>query len=204
MARFVNIDKLSAGSGQMPAFALPSDDLYTPTVEDLLRRLAAIHAPARDTQPKFRFGPWTVVATFLVSICVPGCAAAAIFLIKSQIVDPAETQQALARADRLDRTEPFVRAVNPAKESQARFRETLDVGDLLEPITFRGSIESASLTVLSPTPAPAPAPSHKQKSKRSAAQAPPPKLPVEIPQPDARPPSLLERLFGINVPAPLT
>jgi hypothetical protein len=199
MTRFVNIDKLSAGSERLPVGALPADDLYTPTIEDLLRRLAAINAPERETQPKFRFGPWTVVATFLVSICVPGCAAAAIFLIKSQAIDPAQTQQTLARADRLDRTEAFVRTVNPAEESQAPVRETLNVVDLLEPITFRGSIESAALPGI--PPAPAPAPSHKQKSKRSAGRTPPPKLPVEIPQPEPQPPSFFERLFGVNVPA---
>jgi hypothetical protein len=202
MTRFVTIDQLSAGPEQMPRrHVSPSHDIYTPKIEDLLRRLAQTNAPVRDVQPRFRFGPWALLATFLISICVPGCAAAAIFLIKSQGVDPARTRQALARADRLDLSETSVRNGSHADESQVRFRarinETLNVADVLEPITFRGSIEGATLTVLSAGPAPSP----KRKLKRTAVHIPAPKPPAEPPQPEARAPSLLERLFGMNAPA---
>jgi hypothetical protein len=92
MPRFVDNDRLSADLEKAVSDALEPIDIYTPTIEDLLRRLAEVHAPKRHEQRSFRFGSWAIAAAVLVSLCVPGAAAAAIFLMKSGSFGPCRRQ----------------------------------------------------------------------------------------------------------------
>jgi hypothetical protein len=194
MTRFVDIDDLSADPEQTAADALRSIDIYTPTIENLLRRLAEAHAPERHAQRSFHLGSWAIVAAVMASLCVPGGSAAAIFLMKARTSDRAPAAQALAKTDQLERPEAAMRADNSTDEKQAPFQETLNIADLLEPITFRGSIETASPREASP----APPPSHKRKLKGTTSLVPPPE-PDESPRPAPQSPSFLDRLFGTSV-----
>src|ERR1700754_156443 len=98
MTRFVDTESLSADPEQTVADASASIEVYTPTVENLLRRLAEVHAPERRQQPSFRLSSWAIVAAVMASLCVPGGAAAAIFLMKVRGSDPLpQAAQALAK-----------------------------------------------------------------------------------------------------------
>jgi len=178
-------------------------EIYFPGVDDLLRRLAQSHAD-RQRVARSLSGSWTMAAIGVAClVCLPGCAAAAILLMKSGNFHllPVQAAQVSATADRL----PPIQPIHHFGDAQpVPFREISSRADLFEPVALRGSIRSALLaTPPSDRLAPSPPPANARKSSHRAARAAPLKLPVEILQPPpARPPSLFEKLFSAILPVP--
>lgn len=203
MNRSDAISESATHPAQSAADAAQSVEIYFPGVDDLLRRLVQSRVD-RQSGARSLSGSWTMAAICVVCcICLPGCAAAAIFLMKSGNfhLPPARAERLSATADRL----PLIQPIHHFGDAQpAPFRQISSRADLFEPVALRGSIRSALLaTPPSDRLAPSPPPANARKSSHRAARAAPAKLPVEIPQPlPARPPSLFEKLFSSILPVP--
>lgn len=203
------ISRSAARPAQSGADAAQWVEIYFPGVDDLLRRLVQGHTNGRSAA-RSRSGPWTMATICVVCfIFLPGCAAAAILLMKSGNfhLPPVQVERMSARADRL----PLIQPIHHFGETQsALFGEIGNRADLFEPVALRGSIRSALLAtppsdwvvsdrIASDGIAPNPPPANARKSRRSTARATPVKPSVENPPPP-RPPSLFEKLFSVLLP----
>jgi hypothetical protein len=220
MNRSVAISESEANPGPTGADAAQWVEIYFPGVEDLLRRLVRGQADRRKMVRSLLFGSRTMVTTCVICfICVPGCATAAMFLMKPETfrlvplkILPAQPEQESARANRL----PLIQPIHHFGEARpSSFAEISNKADSFEPDPFesaalRGSIENVpSATPLSSPSASSPSassppPENPRKSRHSANRSTPAKPIVETPQPELQPPSpsLFEKLFGVRQSVP--
>jgi hypothetical protein len=206
MNRLIATGPSSENQTSTPVDAATSVELYLPEVEDLLRRLAkaedllqrANTETGECRSRRWLFGSWTVTtAAVLASICVPGCATGAMFLINVGHFDlaaaPIQQQEILGKADRLSLIEPAHWTDYRASEISAA--EAHEAG-LLEDAALRGAIESSPFQSSTPD-----APTLVQhKLRRIASRAMPVRTPAE--RPEAAPPrttSLFEKLYSVIV-----
>jgi hypothetical protein len=204
MNRPVAIRESEANPAPTGADAAQWVEIYFPGVEDLLRRLVQGQADRRKMVRSLLFGSRTMVTTCVICfICVPGCATAAMFLIKPEnfrLVPPTisavQLEQVSARADRL----PLIQPIHHFGEARPSPFAEISRTDPFEPdplklAALRGSIEN----VLSATPSPSPLPAKPRKSRHNADRTPPAKLIVDGPPSPPPPPapSLFEKLFGV-------
>jgi hypothetical protein len=216
MNRSVAISESEANPGPPGADAAQWVEIYFPGVEDLLRRLVRGQADRRKMVRSLLFGSRTMVTTCVICfICVPGCATAAMFLMKPETFRlvplktlPVQLEQGSARANRL----PLIQPIHHFGEARpSSFAAISNKADSFEPDPFesaalRGSIENApSATPLSSPSASSPSassppPENPRKSRHSANRSTPAKPIVETPQPELQPPSpsLFEKLFGVR------
>jgi hypothetical protein len=230
MNRSIAISESEANPGPTGADAAQWVEIYFPGVEDLLRRLVRGQADRRKMVRSLLFGSRTMVTTCVICfICVPGCATAAMFLMKpenfrlvpaqilpAQILPvqilPVQLEQGSARANRL----PLIQPIHHFGEARpSSFAEISNKADSFEPDPFesaalRGSIENVpSATPLSSPSASSPSassppPENPRKSRHSANRSTAAKPIVETPQPEPRlpSPSLFEKLFGVRQSVP--
>jgi hypothetical protein len=223
MNRSVAISESEADPAPTGADAAQWVEIYFPGVEDLLRRLVQGQADRRKMVRSLLFGSRTMVTTCVIClICVPGCATAAMFLMKpenfrlvsAQILPlkilAVQPEQGSARANRL----PLIQPIHHFGEARpSSFAAISNKAESFEPYPFestalRGSIENvpsatppSSPSASSPS-ASSPSPENSRKSRRSANRSTPAKLIVETPQPEPQPPSLFEKLFGVRQSVP--
>jgi hypothetical protein len=218
MNRSVAISELDANPAPTGADAAQWVEIYFPGVEDLLRRLVRGQADRRKMVRSLLFGSRTMVTTCVIClICVPGCATAAMFLMKpenfrlvpTQILPvqilPVQPEQVPARADRV----PLIQPIHHFGEARpSSFAAISNKADSFEPDPFesaalRGSIQNVPSATPSSSPsASSPPPENLRKSTRSANRSTPAKPIVETPQPEPQPPSLFEKLFGVRQSVP--
>ena len=189
-----------------------STQTHTFEVEALLKSygeaLAARRLREALPQPAATFDSRPYVAAFLAFlIFAPGCAAAAVFLMKSDgnvppFVAPDDNAPLVAKSDRLPLNTWGLEA---AKGAETRLIARLALADpaFLVPMTIRGSLEDAVATVpvvAADTPeailtAPA---APRSRARREVRRIAPTKLVAEVVQPEPPPPSLLEKLFSLR------
>jgi hypothetical protein len=175
-------------------------------IEALLRAfsdsLAARQARRQLRQGWFAFSSRTV-ALLLSFIVAPGGATAAIFLMTDQIGLQAQADDADAILAKSDRLQPRLRPAEISRDYRPDVRpqpvEAFDASDLFVSNAIRGRIEDAMIETAAASPQTAPTVdgvAHKQKTRRPVGPIKPPALPAESAALDARPPSLLGKLFG--------
>jgi hypothetical protein len=186
-----------------------STQTHTFEVEALLKSygeaLAARRLREALPQPAATFDSRPYVAAFLAFlIFAPGCAAAAVFLMKSDgnvppFVAPDDNAPLVAKSDRLPLNTWGLEA---AKGAETRLIARLALADpaFLVPMSIRGSLEDAVATVpvvaaeMPETILSAP----RSRARREVRRIAPTKLVAEVVQPEPPPPSLLEKLFGLR------
>ncbi|MDB5580232.1 MAG: hypothetical protein JWR80_5408 [Bradyrhizobium sp.] len=149
-----------------------------------------------------------IIAAFLAFlICAPGCAAAAVFLLKADanvppLVTPDSNSPLVMKSDRLPLSQWSAKAAVGA-EAKSVARSALADPAFLFPIAIRGSLDDAFNAPANATPAVAEIPPEpavrtpQPRLKRAARRIAPPKIFAEAVQPDAPPPpSLFEKMFG--------
>ncbi len=153
-----------------------------------------------------------IIAAFLAAflaflICAPGCAAAAVFLLKADarvppLVTPDSNSPLVMKSDRLPLSQWSARAAGGA-EARGAARSALADPAFLFPIAIRGSLDDAFAAPANAAPAvadAAPEPASRMpqpRLKRAARRVAPPKIFAEAVQPEAPPPpSLFEKMFG--------
>jgi len=179
-------------------------DADTAEIEALLRDFGDSQIAQRaGRQSWFAFSSRTV-ALLLSFIVAPGCATAAIFLMTDQIGLQAQADDADAILAKSDRLQPRLRPAEISRDYRPDVRpqpvEAFGASDLFVSSAIRGRIEDAMIETAAASPQAAPTTvdgvAHKQKTRRPVGQIKPPALPAESASLEARPPSLLEKLFG--------
>lgn len=192
-------------SGPEKTYVFEVEALLKSYGEELaVRRLQDAPLPAAggfDSRP--------ILAAFLAFlIFAPGCAAAAVFLMKADgsvppLVTPDSNSPLVMKSDRLPLSQWSTKAAVGA-EAKDVARSALADPAFLFPISIRGSLDDAfAAAPASATPAVAAAPPEpvsrmpKPRGKREARRVVPPKVFAEAVQPEAPPPpSLFEKIFG--------
>jgi hypothetical protein len=180
-------------------------------IEDLLRNVGAtVTIPKADIVPRsssWRFDSRQVIAAcFAIFVFAPGCAAAAVFLMRADgtvppIIAPDSNPPFVTKSDRLPVGQWSAEAVqNLGALDGARLTAATAVADptFLSPILIRGSLEEGTLTTFT-EPAVVAEPimlQSKPRLKRDIRRPRPPKLVAEITQPEPQRPTFFEKLFG--------
>jgi hypothetical protein len=180
-------------------------------IEDLLRSFGATVidpetegvAPSRsrsfDSRP-------VIAACFALFVFAPGCAAAAVFLMRADgtippVVTPDGNPPFVTKSDRLPLEQWSTGAVqNLSARDDARLATTAALADpaFLSPILIRGSLEDGTLTTFA-EPAVMPGPTmlpSKLRVKRDVRRSKPARLLAEIIRPEPPQPTFFEKLFG--------
>lgn len=180
-------------------------------VEDLLRNFGAtITAPKSEAVPRTSsrsFDSRPVIAACLaIFVFAPGCAAAAVFLMRTDgtvppIIAPDSNPPFVTKSDRLPLGQWSIEAVhNLGAKDATRLATAAALADpaFLSPILIRGSLEDGTLTTFAEpavTPEPTMLPS-KPRLKRDVRRPKSPKLVAVITQPEPQQPTFFEKLFG--------
>ena len=187
---------------------------YIFEVESLLKSYGeeiAVRRSQNDVPPPAPggFDSRPIMAAFLAFlICAPGCAAAAVFLLKADpsvppLVTPDSNSPLVMKSDRLPLSQWSAKAAVGA-EARGVARSALADSAFLFPISIRGSLDdafanapaNATPVVVDNLPEPA-SQTARPRLKRAARRVAPPKIFDEAVQPEApSPPSLFEKMFG--------
>ncbi|MGM4920824.1 hypothetical protein [Tardiphaga sp. 813_E8_N1_3] len=180
-------------------------------IEDLLRSFGAkvtapevqVAAPSRswsfDSRP-------VIAACFALFVFAPGCAAAAVFLMRVDgtvppIIAPDSNPPFVTKSDRLPLGQWSIEAVQTLGTlNNARLAAAAALADpvFLSPILIRGSLEDGTLTTFA-EPAVMPGPTmlpSKLRVQRDVRRPKPPKLVADITHPEPPQPTFFEKLFG--------
>jgi hypothetical protein len=180
-------------------------------VEDLLRSVGeALATPEAEAAPQnrsWRFDSRPVIAAcFAIFVFAPGCAAAAVFLMRADgtippIVTPDSNPPFVTKSDRLPLGQWSLEAAESLGAKDAtRFATAAALADpaFLSPILIRGSLEDGTLSTFA-EPAITSEPIialARPRLRRDVRRSKPPKLVAEITQPEPPPPTFFEKLFG--------
>lgn len=181
-------------------------------IEDLLRSFGAtVTAPAKvevaAPSRSWNFDSRPVIAAcFALFVFAPGCAAAAVFLMRVDgtvppIIAPDSNPPFVTKSDRLPLGQWSIEAVQTLGTlNNARLAAAAALADpvFLSPILIRGSLEDGTLTTFA-EPAVMPGPTmlpSKLQVKRDVRRPKPPKLVADITHPEPPQPTFFEKLFG--------
>lgn len=173
--------------------------------------------PSNDNRPPLRrrlIRQPAIVACLAVLVFAPGCAAAAVFLLRNDAaiqapVMPDSNPPLVIKSDRLpleQRTTAATETLPLKHDVQLASAIVVDDPDSLASMTFRGSVEDIAMIVLdAPVVAEttimeetAGAP-RKPRAKRHVRRAPPIRVAEAAPLPEPPEPTFLEKLFGTRV-----
>lgn len=180
-------------------------------IEDLLRSVSAtvtapevkVVAPSRswsfDSRP-------VIAACFGLFVFAPGCAAAAVFLMRADgtvppVIAPDRNLPLVTKSDRLPLGQWSIEAVQSLGTlNNTHLATAAALADpvFLSPILIRGSLEDGTLTTFA-EPAVMPEPimlPSKPRVKRDVRRSKSLKLVAEIAQPEPQQPTFFEKLFG--------
>jgi hypothetical protein len=200
MSRFIDASQLPASHARAPADDALWAELYFPRVEDLLRRLASAEKEKRYSLRGLLFGSWPVTTSVIIALIgIPGCATGAILLMAAGSLDlprASAGEQTSGRTDRLALLETKVRNPAVSTEISSPLMAFAKEAALPDGVALRGTVQSAALATSVVAQ-----PIRTKPARRSAAMPIPLKPPVGHPEPAPPPPSLLEKLFGMIMPA---